>query len=451
MNASIPINTILIHTEPHLDEIEALRRLRTYGNNFFPGIEKATLRFTQGLDPRPDSSFDSAGILPVGCGHTRFDEHRDGIDRLPNECATTLVDKHLGLGTDLTLKKISEEVLRCDCKRGVKNTELAEVIKVGNRRLKNNGVNIGEFVVKWATVALQAIHNQLCFNFAAVTGEKSLLKLFEELKKSGRFPNEKACASLEKQVRVSMERKGQSITELAFVIECLYRTNTVPAGEIVDWVRFPLDHIYDDQVAFWEAVEECKSKGSWFQVRTLCRGSEQYFPLLVIRSDNPLVMRAGKLKEAGGAAVIVLRNGKSNVAVFIDCNIPGLNLVNFARMIRWLELPKDERGAPTVKIPWEDLGNEGEIKEVPQWYFFRQAQQLFNGSQTHPDVPATMIADKVLVDLARRAFHPRLVGDWMRERNIPLPEPKRSGTPLKNPVIPAEKTAADTGAETSLG
>ncbi len=423
----IPIDTVILHTYFHLDEAEALRRSKGYGEDALPGITGANVRFTQGLKPQTDAVFDANKILPIGCGGGRFDEHRGEDERLEGECATTLVSKCLGLQEDSVLKQIADEVLRCDTERGVRNTELAEIIKMAHRRLEGN-----EIVLRWCMKVLHSLHSQLFANYARVTGEKTLEQLFAEMAKQNRFPDERARTHLGKLVAESMERKDKSITELAFLTECLYRTTT--DGDAAEFVKFALGHMYNDQVAFWEAVEECKS-GNWFHTSALCNhGRTQTvarLPVLSICSDNPLVQRAARRKEAGGAAVVIVRTKNGNTSVFVD-DSKGINLTAFTRMVRWLELPKDKYGKLTVEISWDELGKEGKLKKVPQWYFFKKAEQLFNGSLTLPDVPPTQIRIRAIEEIAENAFHPGLFRDWMESRGIPIPKKERASPKVKS-------------------
>lgn len=414
--ATITINTIVLHTKFHLDEAEALRRLKSYGGQHFQEITSAKVKFTKGLAPQSDAVFDAQCFLPVGTGKGRFDEHRGEEERLPNECATTLVAKYLGQENDIVLKRIADEVLRCDTKPGVKSTELAELVKMAHRRLEKN-----EVVLRWCMTVLHALHKRLFGNFDKVSGERTLEQLFEE--RASSYKDERARNYLAGLVQESTKRAAeeQRITELAFLTECLYRTDKV--GDAVDFVRFALDHLYADQLEFQKAVEECKG-GEWFDVCALCnkKGNRTHARTLrglIIETDSSLVQRAARTKEAGGASVVIIRKKtEGNVSVFVDTS-QGINLVAFTRMVRWLDLPKVGK-----TVSWEDLGNAGALPQVPHWYFFRKGQMLLNGSLTHTSVKATEIHPDTLKEVTKMAFHPKSIANWMWMRQIPFPTRK---------------------------
>ncbi|MDO8564767.1 MAG: hypothetical protein Q7R88_02105, partial [bacterium] len=344
--------------------------------------------------------------------------HRGGNgSRLPEECATTLIVRYLNLGHDPTIRRFSAEVFRCDTRRGVRTTEIAEIIKMVHRRLGDNGE-----VLKWTHRAITALHNQTYWNYDKVSGELSLEQILQKGIEEGRYQDERARESLKRLVRESAENK-ESFTELAFLTECWYRTQDPDAEK---FVQFALDHLYNDQVEFWKEVDHCKEARNWMTVTGLCsrankQARDRRIKVLFIESDNPVTIRASRLKEAGGADVTIQRRSTGNVCVSIDAH-RGINLSNFTRMIRWLELPKDKNGMPFEEIPWEELDTEGEIKEVPEWYFFKPGQQLFNGSLSRPDVQPSKLHDKAIMEVAQHAFHPRTVNVWMKVRGISVPQ-----------------------------
>jgi len=438
----IPVQQIVVHKDPHLDELMAIFLLRRFGEAYFPGVKTAKVRFTDHLTVLPDSEFDRDGILPIGCGGGRFDEHRGELERLPNECSTTLVAKYLpDVYKNPSLRPLIDEVLRCDTDDGVKNTELAEIIKLDNRQSDKSP----DIVVIWGLKAIEAIYMHTKMNYTAPAGEMSLRDIFNKFKGRNRFKPGPALDSTERFVKGSTTRKDASLTELGHVVECLYRSGVISnSDEVEEWVLFALDRLYRDQVAFWEAVEEVRSRGDHFVVRALLRGQEVNLKAVMIHSQSKLVARAARTKASGGSQIVIVRNPVTRqVQVFVDTSKdpvnkrpvwPGLNLADFTRMIRWLELPKagpDSSNDPSIRrvlagFDWMDLaaGGEGTHSANCHWYYFRQAQQLLNGSHTHPGVKSTEMLSSALKDVALHAFHPGLTRRWMSERGIPIPQGK---------------------------
>ncbi len=446
------INHILLHVKPHWDEIVAVWLLQTFGLERYPGIGTAKKRYTKGVEPKSDKIFDMLKMLPVGCGQGRFDEHRPGLkdaqgestDRIPGECATTLVAKDLGLMEMSVVKRIAEEALRCDTEAGVGITEMPNVVKAMHRRLEDGN----ETVLEWATKGLRATSATLEFNFAKVAGEKTLQGIFNELDKDERFPDQRSRNSLASMVGKSQSKLDKSekestpapILELAFVVSALQRTDIVPTNDIIDWVMFPLAHLYNDQTEFWAAVDEAKTPHIGRvaeRLNNLQGGKEKEgVKVLIIHSDNQLVAKASRVKEVG-ADVTIVRDSTGRIYVTVDSHTE-LSLGNYVRMIRWYELPKDGNGKPVNDVSWADLGVEGAHPLVPHIYFFKNS--IINGGPTHPDVAPVGVASQTLLNIARAAFSKRHTILWMKEHGI-----FKVNKPLNN-VGEAVESAKETSA-----
>lgn len=108
------VRKIALHANPHLDEALAVWVLGKFGEEQFPGISKATLIYW-GQGKTPDNMtaqewLEKEGVLAIGIGGGMFDEHGFGSD----DCAATLIAKHLGIQNDEALKSLLEYVRRHD-------------------------------------------------------------------------------------------------------------------------------------------------------------------------------------------------------------------------------------------------------------------------------------------------------------------------------------------------
>jgi hypothetical protein len=127
------VNRIVMHQNPHLDELMATKLLKHHGEEKFPGVGKAQL-VTWGkkeLAANPLEMTIAAGSLLVGLGGGMFDEH--GRDGERQDCATTLVAKHLGLMGDPTVGFLANAVFLADAKNDGPLKNLADTIKDLNR------------------------------------------------------------------------------------------------------------------------------------------------------------------------------------------------------------------------------------------------------------------------------------------------------------------------------
>jgi hypothetical protein len=108
------IKQIVVHSNPHLDELVAVWLLRNFGEEKFPEISKATL-VVWGRKELAQMSPEMAamnGILFVGIGGGMFDEHIGKGQR--DDCAATLVAKYLGVMETPELKRFLMEIYQTD-------------------------------------------------------------------------------------------------------------------------------------------------------------------------------------------------------------------------------------------------------------------------------------------------------------------------------------------------
>ncbi|MDB5239288.1 MAG: hypothetical protein JWO00_623 [Candidatus Parcubacteria bacterium] len=399
--APITIKEIVMHQNPHLDEITGYYILSKYGQGKFLGLSSAPIRFVEDDPVGTDEEFDKAGILPIGCGKGRFDEHRKKTERLEDECAATLIAKYLGVHNKPELKRLLSEVLYFDTHSGCASTQLAEIVKAAHRTTKDTYE-----IVNWALLALGAIVEFEKNNYGPREGEKTLVEVMRTSVAQGLYTeDERVRQFMFNQMHSSEKSKADSVTELAFIVQALYR-NAYTEDNVSDWLVTPLDQMVLDQLEFWKEVEKRK-KSKPLEIQAKLEGEERKLLFLVCKSDS---LHAQKAARYLGGQVVVVRNSKGNVQIYVDTTIQGLNLSEAARMIRWLELPKEKRGM----MEWKTAGVSGEHPAVKEWYYFKKGEMLFNGSSTHVRKP-TQLSLPVIINTLQHAFHPLGVEAWWRK------------------------------------
>lgn len=156
------IYRIATHVKPHLDEIAAIWLLRKFGEATLPGSSTAKVLFwgNGGSTPdgRPAEIWEKEGVLLLGIGGGRFDEHPSGASngRKEGECTTTLVAKALGIEDNPVFKKILRYVLTEDTKGGDSPFGLAALVKLLHDQLPEEP----ERVMDWTMTALDAKLNE---------------------------------------------------------------------------------------------------------------------------------------------------------------------------------------------------------------------------------------------------------------------------------------------------
>jgi len=180
--SNVRFTELLTHERPHLDEIVAIWLLRKFGEQKFPGAATAKVSFTSvrklneaGLKP---DDYDARGILLLGIGGGRFDEHptlEEG--RKAGDCATTLVAKELGISDDPALAKILRFVRAADVEGNASPFDISYVVKLLHARYPDDPHR----VIKWALVAIEAKYQEQVRFFTVVKPEFDAKAKVEEV------------------------------------------------------------------------------------------------------------------------------------------------------------------------------------------------------------------------------------------------------------------------------
>ncbi|MEI6345734.1 MAG: hypothetical protein WCO79_00635 [bacterium] len=408
------VRYILLHMLPHMDEWAALWIVQKFGAKALPGAEKAQVRFVERVPQMKVENIEANGFLCLGLGlgdgRWSIDEHCvnvRGSDRLPNECTATLAAKRVGEHADLALKRILDEVLWCDTQSGVRYTHLAELVKLLHRFLKGNSAE----VMKWLFPALEAIYMQQVLAIAAQTDEPSLSDFFTDYAKKAEVTNEKLIQSIEKKIADSVENIDRSVTELAYVVRSMYRQG-VSKETIYTFCSKVFEAWEFDQVEFDEALVVVDASPTF---AVTVKGSEEFeLKATVVRGDSLHLLRAANFR---GNRLVVIQNSRGQVQIFVNTKTPDfVTLDTLVGMVRLLETAPAKRKV----LNWQAIRKTAGEFVVPQWYYFRDARQLFNGSSTHPAVTPTEIHLPAIVDALKHAFHPRLIAKWMHRIGDPL-------------------------------
>jgi hypothetical protein len=405
------IREVVMHQNPHWDEVVAYYLWYQYGDKKFQNTKGAAIRFVESDPVGTDEEFDKDGILPIGCGKGRFDEHREGVERLEGECATTLVAKYLGIRNKPELERLIDETLHFDTHEGCASTQLPEILKRAHRNTSDNYATMD-----WALLPIAAMVRLEKYHYAKRKGEKNLVDIMKESVEKGLYTEDPRIQKrMTDLLQQSEQDKERSITELAYVLQALYR-NGYDEDAISSWLVTPLDQIVTDQIEFWKEVEICKTR----KVRKIIAkidNQEFALRLIVCRSDS---LHAQKAARYLGANVVLVRNSRGNVQIYIDTRIRGLSLRTAAKMIRWLEPSRDSRN-----VRFSKLGYVGKGSETDLWYYFEKAEMLFNGTMTQVERP-TQIKIVELVNVLQHAFHPYGIAKWCKKYGVPAEETKQA-------------------------
>ena len=153
-------HTIITHKRPHLDEISAIWLLRKFGDSKFPGVSIAKIEYWSGgnaPDGRNAEEYEKDGILLLGVGGGRFDEHPNADEgRKKDECAFTLVAKSLEVYDDLALERIIKFVTNNDLRGSIQPFDLAGIIRSYQEQNSDNQ----EAITQWISFGLDVAYEK---------------------------------------------------------------------------------------------------------------------------------------------------------------------------------------------------------------------------------------------------------------------------------------------------
>lgn len=300
---------VVMHKMPHVDEICAYWLLCNFGKEKFPGIDEATIFFGgaggEDLFGCDEESLFSTGVILLGVGGGRFDEH-PGAKTFgkENECSSSLVAQELGVEDDPALEPIL-------------------------RFVKNNDLKGG----------------------------------------------------------------GQPF-DLAMLTICMHRNWPYGTERVLHWVMDALDAKYASQVSFLETKAKLYSHA---ETESILGHGGRTLKLVTVVSDST---EANKVARADGADIVVQQNSAGQVQIYTN-NKSSLIIYDLVQAIR---VEEQRAKGQIVTTNWEELGREGKVRGVEEWYHHKPARMLLNGSLSCPDTPPTKLPLPHIKELVRISF-----------------------------------------------
>lgn len=149
---------IRTHIKNHLDEFFAIWLLICFGEEFFLGIKNAVVEFFENtiMEKSPEE-LEKEGVLCVGIGGGRFDEHSSlSKKRKEEECASSLVMKFLGIADDPVFEEFAKFVKNRDLKITGSKYDLAGLVKTMYYRKDTDDMKVWQ----WVMLILEAIYDE---------------------------------------------------------------------------------------------------------------------------------------------------------------------------------------------------------------------------------------------------------------------------------------------------
>lgn len=415
----IPTREIMLHKEPHNDEVVGGTIVRSYvAQEYFPGADKAVVSFVEKDIPGTDEMFDSAQKLPLGCGgDVRFNDHRGPDGRIAGECTATLVAKYLEIDGLPAYQRLLEETLWCDTHKVGSSTLLPSVLKAVNRHMPNNSLRVFE----WGEDAIDAIIERERWGYAAVSGEMSLTQIFAAYRrKVAKNCDASSLDRLEDAIGKSERNGTKSVLELSYIVGALARRcdpdTHLPDRKPIDvmqWCQLAFESMYDEQTEFLKEKARLEiEKPHWFTIQAELAHRDRKLKLISFQSESRASL---SVALSLGADVILIRDSVGHMRIHTRKGIYGMDLESAASMIRVLMSQAAKN--PITHGNWTALGKGGEHDDAPGLYHDVQGVALLNKSESHEAEPIN-IATQTLIEILLFAFHPDGVREWCNERAI---------------------------------
>ncbi len=402
---AIVTRQVRVHRNFHQDEVVAYALVRMFGEEYFPGVQDATIVYLADDPCETQDEADRNGDVDLGIGRDRrFNEHLFGCDeeRMDNECCATLVAGYLEVADLPYLSRLLTEVLACDTGKKCLPHRLADLIKAGHRHHHDNEDGT---VFNWALTAISAVMICERDHPEKAPSELTLQQIFDQVGEDLCEGNPDAFGVLGQYVEKSMELKDECVIEMAHIVECLCRTAALK--DTIDWVMFALDLLLKDQIEF-QKVRAMIAKIDPISIPVNYCGRREYVKLVVCQTDSPA---ASKAARSLGMEIVLVRQSSGNCQILTADRFRA-KMENLVRMLRFTETEEGDR----CNADWQGLGCVGNHYQVGNWYFFK-GRSIFNGSDTHAARP-TRTALRHIVDMIKRAFCYDLVREWCDERGI---------------------------------
>lgn len=162
------------------------------------------------------------------------------------------------------------------------------------------------------------------------------------------------------------------------------------------------DAFYEQQRDFQDALRDIRAlRGIEIHLVREARGDAKPPLFLVGKSDRRALMAAAMHLYKDRLLAVVLKRSTGHVAILSNQAMK-FPLWEVVREVRIAEL--ERRDIPFRQLGLEKIYQAGTLTEVPEWFYFGPAQQMLNGSWSHPEVPATGLPLRRIVNAVRRGL-----------------------------------------------
>jgi hypothetical protein len=403
-----PVRELFTHWNPHAEEIFAIFLAHLFGEEFFPGIRKALVKYVDAGSFFPDADLQLPMLqrLYLGSGGGRFDEHaHPGLERKTG-CAATLFAEALGVRNRLGVKKLLDYLEREDLQGNTKPFELPALIKARHPYNKLTTQDELDQPLNWALLAFNTLFwaeqegTPLTKEYVAQATEDIVIRWISEQQANFVFPPGdprsilRTHPYLQQLIRYIDSGRAQTrgFHPYSFGQILALHLQRIPdkPDVVYRWAREILDVKLKEQLDYFAAESELNQNVRYYRFTTE-RGRQLL--LAAIESDNAQMGKWVRTLYGNGSIridILVLRKKSTGHTQIFTDKRSNVSLDDAARLIRIHEQIRLENRLSTVH--WDELIKEGQVAGARRWHYFRQAGMFLNGTFTSPNTLPTPLS-----------------------------------------------------------
>ncbi len=395
------VNVLVTHTNPHEDEVTAITLVCEDTSGRFIGARNATIVCPKSdaelaqYAGRSDTLFFGIGAkYRSQCPGRVFDEHGE---KHKGNCCADLVANFLG--NRESLKRLLNEVRKHDLKSSIAPAALSTVMKARYRHSEERKV------IDWASQAVSSLYHHV-LGGETLTVTDDVKNEFEDITSGVYMEVGQAHKARPEifQFLLELFHKASIGSELTDIGSIFYIMRQKDQTRARAWLRNVAHDLVIDQIMLDQGAKEFRYRTEieiGVDFSNVDGNGYSTCPVRVafIESDNRRMIDVFRRPSAGGCEILVQRNSKGQVSIFTDKKAR-LNLDVLAQMIRFAE---NALAQGSLKS-WSGLAKDGLVEGIEQWYYFREAGSLMNGSTTNPQAKPTRLTFEHFVEIFEHAF-----------------------------------------------
>lgn len=451
------ITDLVTHSDPDMDDVVALFYIKKYGHRRFTGIENAVIRTTseRTSDPEVTKDLEQAGILYVGIGGGRYDEHPvKDTPRKANDSAATLAAKDFGIDEVPYIGPNLDYAYSKNYSANTGEFELAPVVKLAFRHLSHSGsANENHLttqrILSAAFLFLEAVEVDAKAEFEGAKLEGVVTSSMDEISAHWlleTFPRSDRPVLDFSEFIAEAKKAGRSISRvvarylgiadditLKWVLEYarLHQKATQDRPEIVSFDLAYLTELAQRHLctagneeegllsiskavgifltAMWKKDTNfhvaCKADFNSDSTRfETLKGLIGTIRITSVLSSNQEIAKYCRSRQGGSSSVVIKSDPKEKSTQIFFEKKAGLDPRPILAEIRWAEM---QLKGIKVKPSQEILEREGTVEGAEEWFF--DGHTIMNGSLTTKVTPSKLsrrIIESIVLNGVRAQLKP---------------------------------------------